>query len=239
MLLFRSSALSGVVLAALAWAGTVDAQTVRVSAATSAGEADLVDVSMLAPGVVPDMRYASAYNFTGAPVPGYTAPICLLLSPAARALAQVQADLKPQGMKLKLFDCYRPVRAVKRFMDWVNAPSETRTKLEYHPHLEKAALPGRYIASTSGHSRGATVDLTLLRCNALRCEELDMGTPFDFFDPRANTDSALVGPMQRQNRQLLLQAMSRRGFVNDPMEWWHFTLRPEPTPGMAYDVPVE
>jgi D-alanyl-D-alanine dipeptidase len=221
----------------LPWA--VAAQAVKVSPATSAAQVDLVDVAQLAPEVVAEMRYAGSHNFTGAPVPGYSAPVCLLLSPAARALAQVQEDLRAQGVRLKLFDCYRPVRAVKRFVAWAQDGADQRTKLEFYPRLDKAALLNGYIAETSGHSRGATVDLTLMRCDAVRCQALDMGTPFDFFDPRAHTDSPLVGPIQRQHRQQLLAAMSRRGFVNYPMEWWHFTYQPEPTPHTAYDVPVE
>jgi len=222
-----------------ALSGAAGAQAVEVSPATRAAQVDLIDVATLAPDVVADMRYAGAHNFTGAPVPGYAAPVCLLLSPAARALAAVQEDLRAQNLRLKLLDCYRPVRAVERFVQWARDLADQRTKPEFYPNLDKAALLGDYIAETSGHSRGATVDLTLLRCEGGRCEELDMGTPFDFFDTRANTDSPLAGPTQRQHRQQLVAAMARHGFANYPMEWWHFTYRPEPTPNTAYDVPVE
>lgn len=215
------------------------AAEVTVSPAQTLQQANLVDVATLAPDLQLDIRYAGHHNFTGAPVDGYDAPKCLLLRPVAEALAQVQADLRRQGLSLKLFDCYRPVRAVQRFVAWAADLRDQRTKAEFYPALDKSRLLGDYIAQTSGHSRGATVDLTLARCETGTCSELDMGTPFDFFDPRANTDHAGIEARQRENRALLLQAMARRGFANYPMEWWHYSFRPEPTPDTAYDVPVK
>ena len=197
-----------------------------------------MDVSTLAPGIRVEMRYVGIDNFTGAPVPGYEANRCLLLRPAAEALAAVQADLRPQGLVLEVFDCYRPVRAVHAFVEWAHDLSDQRTKAEHYPNVDKSALLGPYIAETSGHSRGATLDLGLLRCVANPCAPLDMGTGFDLFDPRANTDSPDITVVQRENRKLLLDAMKKRGFANYPMEWWHFTFKPEPTPATAYDVPV-
>jgi D-alanyl-D-alanine dipeptidase len=211
---------------------------VQVSPATTAEQAGLVDVSTLAPDLTVEMRYASRDNFTGAVVPGYEAKKCLLLRPAAEALAAVQADLRSEHLSLTLFDCYRPVRAVHAFVHWAHAPSDQGTKAEHYPNVDKSALLGPYIAETSGHSRGSTVDLGLLRCDAAACTPLDMGAEFDLFDPRANTDSPAIDEAQRANRELLLDAMKRRGFVNYPMEWWHFTFKPEPTPTTAYDVPV-
>jgi len=211
---------------------------VQVSPATTAERAGLVDVATLAPGIRVEMRYAGSDNFTGAVVPGYEAKKCLLLKPAAEALAAVQADLRSQGMSLTLFDCYRPVRAVNAFVDWAHDLSDQRTKAEHYPNVDKSALLGPYIAETSGHSRGATVDLGLLRCDTADCTPLDMGADFDLFDPIANTDSPAIDEAQRANRELLLDAMKKRGFVNYPMEWWHFTFKPEPTPATAYDVPV-
>lgn len=212
--------------------------SVQVSPATTAEQVGLVDVSTLAPDIRVEMRYAGSDNFTGAPVPGYEAKKCLLLGSAALALAAVQADLRPQGLSLTLYDCYRPVRAVHAFVDWAHDLSDQRTKPRYYPNIDKSQLLGPYIAETSGHSRGATVDLGLLRCEAQACTPLDMGASFDLFDPRANTDSPDITAEQRANRQLLLDAMKKRGFVNYPMEWWHFTFKPEPTPATAYDVPV-
>ncbi|WDS38183.1 M15 family metallopeptidase [Pseudoxanthomonas sp.] len=211
----------------------------RVSPATTAAQADLVDIATLAPDVQLEIRYAGEHNFTGAPVEGYGAAKCLLLAPVARALAQVQADLRTRGLGLKLFDCYRPVRAVQAFVRWAGDLSDQRMKAEFYPALDKARIiPDGYVAEVSGHSRGATVDLTLVRCTHDHCEALDMGTPFDFFDPRAHTDAADITAAQRDHRRLLLEAMRRRGFANYPKEWWHYTFQPEPTPHTLYDVPV-
>ena len=211
---------------------------VQVSPATTAEQAGLVDVATLAPDIRVEMRYAGSDNFTGAVVPGYEAGKCLLLRPAAEALAAVQADLRSQHLSLTLFDCYRPVRAVHAFVDWAHDLSDQGTKAEHYPNVDKSQLLGPYIAETSGHSRGATVDLGLLRCDAAACKPLDMGAEFDLFDPRANTGSPEIDEAQRANRELLLDAMQKRGFVNYPLEWWHFTFKPEPTPATAYDVPV-
>jgi len=212
---------------------------VAVSPAKDAATAGLVDVATLAPGLQREMRYAGPRNFTGAPVPGYGANTCLLLSPVAQALARVQADVQREGLSLKLFDCYRPVRSVKHFVAWARDTGDQRTKAAYYPNLEKATLLDGYIAETSGHSRGATLDLTLTRCEGGACVDLDMGTPFDFFDPRANTAHADLLPEQKANRARLVAAMARHGFHNYPMEWWHFTFRPEPSPQTAYDVPIQ
>jgi len=199
---------------------------------------DLVGIDTLVPDIAQEMRYAGPDNFTGAPVDGYEAPRCLLLRPAAQALARVEADLRADGYRLRIFDCYRPKRAVRAFVAWANAPEDGKTKAAYYPNLPKSALLGDYISPTSGHSRGATIDLTMLRCDENGCTPLDMGTPFDFFDPLANTDSPAATDAQKANRKRLVDAMAKEGFANYPMEWWHFTLKPEPTPDTFYDVPV-
>lgn len=209
-----------------------------LSPAIDAAQAGMVDVAALAPGFVVDMRYAGRDNFTGRVVPGYEAPRCLLLAPAAEALARVQRTLHAQGYALRLYDCYRPVRAVQAFVAWARAPDDPYAKAGHYPDVDKRALLGDYIAETSGHSRGATVDLGLLDCRAGRCRDVDMGTGFDFFDPLANTDSPRATPGQRRHRRQLREAMQWQGFANYPMEWWHFTFRPEPTPDTAYDFPV-
>ena len=212
---------------------------VTTSPATTELQADLVDVTTLAPDIDIEMRYAGTHNFTGGIVEGYDAPRCLLLRPAAEALAKVQASLRPQQMRLRVYDCYRPVRAVQAFMRWVDDGQSQATKAEFYPDLEKMALRGGYIAAVSGHSRGATTDLGLLQCDAhAQCEPLDMGTPFDFFGERANTDFPGINDTQRANRQRLRVAMEAAGFANYPMEWWHYTLKPEPTPSLQYDVPI-
>ncbi len=194
----------------------------------------------MSPQIQLDIRYAGANNFTGAPVSGYQAPACYLLAPVAQALAQVEADLRSAGYGLRVYDCYRPVRAVQAFMAWVHDPREQSRKAVQYPDLDKPQLlADGYIAERSGHSRGATVDLGLLDCRTGTCVVMDMGTDFDFFGVRAHTETPGLTPAQRGNRQQLLQAMARRGFANYPQEWWHYTLRPEPDPSTAYDVPVQ
>src|SRR2546427_745346 len=215
------------------------AEPPRVSPATGAADAGLVEIRSLSQRIDMDIRYAGANNFTGARVPGYEAPSCYLLAPVAKALARVEQDLRAQGFGLRLYDCYRPVRSVQAFMAWVNDPGELSRKALQYPDLDKPRLlADGYIAERSGHSRGATVDLGLLDCRSGSCTPLDMGTDFDFFGPRAHTQASGLSEGQQANRQQLLQAMARRGFVNYPQEWWHYTLQPEPDPGTAYDVPV-
>ena len=211
-----------------------------VSPASTAAEVDLVDVTTLIPDIALEIRYAGSDNFVGAPIDGYLAPRCLLLRPVAQALQRVETSLRQQHQRLQVFDCYRPVRAVRHFVRWAADPSDQRTKPHYYPNLDKNALLGDYIAPVSGHSRGATLDLTLLQCDAddSHCQPLDMGTDFDFFDPRAHTASPDVTPLQRANRERLRSVMTKQGFRNYPLEWWHYSLRPEPTPGVLYDVPV-
>ena len=231
-------------LLALALAATVahaDAPPPVLSGATTAAEAGLVDVGTLAPGIALDMRYAGPRNFTGERVDGYDAPRCLLLAPAATALARVAKALQPEGLRLQVFDCYRPARAVRHFVEWAGDLADQRTKATYYPNLDKRVLLGEYIAPVSGHSRGATVDLTLLRCapGGDACTPLDMGTGFDFFDVRAHTDAPGITLAQAANRQLLRSAMEAAGFRNYPLEWWHYTLHPEPAPHVMYDVPVQ
>jgi D-alanyl-D-alanine dipeptidase len=201
---------------------------------------DLVAIAAVAPGVSLDMRYAGSDNFVGAPIDGYGAPVCLLARPAALALAAVQHDLEAEGLGLRVFDCYRPARAVAHFARWAEDLGDQRTKAAYYPRIEKSALFDLgYIAHRSGHSRASTVDLTLVeRAPDGTLRELDMGSPFDLFDPRSNTDSPEVTPAQRANRLRLREAMERRGFRNLPVEWWHYTLVGEPYPDDYFDVGV-
>ena len=128
---------------------------------------------------------------------------------------------------------------MRHFVEWSEDLQDQQTKARHYPNLDKRELMGEYISATSGHSRGATLDLTLLQCTQGECEPLDMGTDFDLFDASANTDSPLVTEAQHATRQRLLQAMARHGFRNYPMEWWHYTFQPEPDAQTAYDVPVE
>lgn len=184
------------------------AAEVHVSSATTAAQAGLVNVQGLAPEIAVDMRYAGSNNFTGRVVPGYEAPTCYLLRPAAEALARVARSLKAQGYRLQVFDCYRPVRAVQAFVAWAADLQDQSTKAQYYPRVDKRALLGDYIAETSGHSRGATLDLGLLDCRQGPCQPVAMGTHFDFFDARAHTDARDISPAQRAHRQQLLRAMA-------------------------------
>lgn len=212
-----------------------------LSPATTAEQAGLVDIRQLVPDIAEDIKYARGDNFVGAPVDGYLAPKCFLLKPAAEALARVERDLRAQHQRLKLFDCYRPARAVAHFVRWAGDLGDQRTKAGHYPKLDKSALLGDYIAPVSGHSRGATVDLTLMQCDTgnARCIPLAMGTDFDYFGTLANTDSPEASAAEHANRERLKRAMEREGFRNYAMEWWHYTLNPEPTPDTIYDVPVQ
>ena len=227
----------------------------------------------VAPGVVQEIRYATAYNFVGERLDGYGAAECVLAEAAARALAAVHADLAREGLGLKVYDCYRPQRAVNHFVRWVrlvdnpNAVGDQRMKDAFYPTVDKRRLFREgYIARRSGHSRGATVDLTLVRMPHAprtafpdpdagplpRCDspaaggpggrldegDLDMGTAYDCLSPLAATDSPDVTAAARANRARLREAMSRRGFRNYAQEWWHFTLRDEPFPGTHFDFPI-
>lgn len=204
-------------------------------------EAGMVDIRTLVPDIAEDIKYAGRDNFTGAPVPGYRAARCFLLKPAAEALAHVEHALRKQHMRLKIWDCYRPARAVTAFVRWAHDLEDQRTKPAHYPNVDKSRLLGEYIAPVSGHSRGATVDLTMMQCDAhdRNCLPLDMGTHFDLFDPRAHTDSPDATATQRANRRRLLQAMAVQGFENYPAEWWHYTLTMHPQPAILYDVPVQ
>lgn len=210
----------------------------QVSPARTPQEAGLTDIRSLVPDIGEDIHYAKSDNFTGAPVDGYDAPKCFLRTAAAQALARVETRLRKDGYRLRLWDCYRPARAVAAFVRWAGDLSDTRTKAAHYPNLGKDKLLGEYIAPISGHSRGATLDLTLMRCDGTRCTPLDMGTDFDFFDPRAHTDDPGITATQRANRQRLLHAMTTEGFINYPLEWWHYSL-PSAAADTIYDVPVE
>jgi len=200
----------------------------------------MVDIRSLVPDFSVDMRYAGTSNFTGTAITGYEAPRCYLLKPVAEALQRVELALRKHRQRLKVFDCYRPVRAVQHFVRWAHDLDDQGTKPQHYPNLDKRVLLGEYIASTSGHSRGATMDLTLTQCDRTgrKCQPLDMGTDFDFFDVRANTDTPGITPAQRRNRQRLRRAMEGEGFQNYAQEWWHYTFRPEPAPNVAFDFPV-
>jgi zinc D-Ala-D-Ala dipeptidase len=198
--------------------------------------ATFVDAATVVPGLIADMRYAGSHNFVGRPIDGYDAPHCLLTKPAAEALAAVARDLAPQGLVIKVFDCYRPTRAVANFIRWARDLNDTLGKAEFYPDVDKRTLfRDGYIASRSGHSRGSTIDMTLARADGT---QLDMGTPFDFFSPKSWPANPSVGREALANRAMFAAAMRRRGFRPYDHEWWHFTLRAEPYPETYFDFPV-
>jgi zinc D-Ala-D-Ala dipeptidase len=209
--------------------------------------------------ILHDMRYATPYNFVGRRIDGYREPVCLLTKRAARALRRAQDRVRDRGYTLKVYDCYRPQRAVDHFARWAGNGSRTM-KREFYPRVAKSRLFDQgYLAHRSGHSRGSTVDLTLVRlpakaqptwtrrefgltsCTAPRRRRfpdnsVDMGTSYDCFDPRSHTFES-GGPVRR-NRLLLRRTMERAGFEPYDNEWWHFTLRREPYPDRYFDFPV-
>jgi D-alanyl-D-alanine dipeptidase len=245
-------ALCGLVVAALlAPAGTAAAEP----------RPRLVALSSVDPTIIQDVRYATPHNFTGRVVPGYEAPLCLLTAPAARALHRLQQDLTRRGYSLKVYDCYRPQRAVDRFVAWSRDPGDHAMKAEFYPEVDKSRLFDEgYIARRSGHSRGSTVDLTIVKlpaaptrtyrpgepltsCYAPRAQRfpdasIDMGTGFDCFDRRAHTLDPRITGTAHADRLWLRRLMEGAGFTGIPEEWWHFTYRREPYPDTYFDVPV-
>ena len=189
------------------------------------------------PGVIQEIRYYSTYNFVGDRIDGYEAPVALITIEAARALKAVANEVNAQGYRLKVFDAYRPASAVKHFMLWGIEDLDLRMKPYFYPDLEKQELFKQgYIASQSSHSRGSTVDLTLLDMRTGR--EVDMGSPFDLFSELSHPDSRQVTDEQYENRMFLQDAMTRNGFKPITCEWWHFCLKNEPYPDTYFEFPV-
>lgn len=223
--------------------------------------AGFVDVQDVVPYVLVEMRYATPHNFVGSVIEGYEVPRCLLTREAAIALADVQDTLLRMGLCLKIYDAYRPQRAVDHFSRWAKALSDTAMKREFYPTIPKKRLfRDGYIASRSGHSRGSTLDLTIvplpLREQPLfapgdtLCEcylpaegrfpdnSLDMGTGYDCFHERSHTANPDIDGQQRANRLLLKTLMEAHGFRNYSKEWWHYTLANEPYPDTYFDFSI-
>ena len=191
------------------------------------------------PGVVQEIRYYSTYNFIGDRIDGYEEPCALITKEAARALKAVSNEMTVQGYRLKIFDAYRPATAVKHFVLWGIEDLDLRMKPFFYPDLEKQELFIKgYVASKSSHSRGSTVDLTLL--DMATGKELDMGSPFDLFSEISHPDyrGPEITDEQYNNRMILRNSMIRNGFVPIDCEWWHFTLDNEPYPDTYFDFPV-
>lgn len=197
-----------------------------------------VYVDEVVPDLVVELRYQSSRNFVGRAIDGYQGERAILSRPAAVALAEVQAELQPFGLGIKIFDAYRPQRAVDHFVRWAKDAADIKMKAQYYPHIDKRNLfKEDYIAERSGHSRGSTVDLTL--ANRSNRQPLDMGTPFDFFSVASWPNHPGLRPQQRANRLLLQSLMVKHGFKPYPKEWWHFTLSAEPYPDTYFDFVVE
>ncbi|MEV7091718.1 M15 family metallopeptidase [Amycolatopsis sp. NPDC051045] len=223
--------------------------------------AGFVALSDVAPSILQDIRYDTRHNFVGRRIDGYRRPLCILTRQAAEGLRDAQAQLRRQGYTLKVYDCYRPQRAVDHFVRWAKDLADEKMKAEFYPNVAKDRLfADGYIAEKSGHSRGSTMDLTLVRipppfqrpyvpgeplkpCFAPRDQRfpdntVDMGTGYDCFDPLAHTDNPAITGSARQHRDLLRSTMSAAGFRNLPEEWWHYTLDDEPFPDTYFDFPV-
>jgi D-alanyl-D-alanine dipeptidase len=196
----------------------------------------LVDILSRVPDARVTMRYASEDNLVGAVVDGYERPRCLLSPAAADALAGVQAELRSFGLSILMFDCYRPQRAVDHFVRWSSDPADHKTRARYYPNEDKAKMFEKgYIDRRSGHSRGSTVDISLVDAEG---KELDMGTGWDFMDPSSATEYPALPETARRNRLMLKSLMAAHGFRNYAGEWWHYTLDQEPWPDRYFDVPV-
>jgi D-alanyl-D-alanine dipeptidase len=200
-----------------------------------------VYVEELIPNIRVELRYLTDDNFIGRPVDGYTKSRCILTKEAAQALKKVQEELNRFGLGLKIYDAYRPQRAVSHFVRWAKDLDDVKMKSAYYPHVKKTELfRGGYIADRSSHSRGSTVDVTIVSIKESEgYSELDMGTGFDLFDPKSWPDNPSMSADQRAHRLLLRTLMTKHGFQPYSKEWWHFTLEKEPYPGAYFDFPVE
>lgn len=190
------------------------------------------------PSVHYEIRYAGEHNFVGQPIDGYEKPVALLSEEAADALKKASDALEAKGYEIKVFDAYRPQRAVNQFIAWARDPEQEKMKTEFYPEVDKKNLfKLGYIASKSGHSRGSTIDLSIVE--KATGKEVDMGSPYDFFGPISHHGATEITPQQTRNREILLRAMQEAGFRAYSEEWWHYTLRNEPYPDTYFDFPVK
>lgn len=193
------------------------------------------------PTIAVELRYYTGDNFVGRRIDGYLKHRCILTREAAEALKRAQQELKSFGLGLKVYDAYRPQRAVNHFVRWAKDTGDTAMKQAFYPRVKKKNLfKGGYIAARSSHSRGGTVDLTIVSLEtAGPGEELDMGSPFDFFGPESWPYNPHATAGQRAHRLLLRMIMHKHGFEPYSKEWWHFTLKNEPFPDTYFDFPVQ
>lgn len=198
-----------------------------------------VSLSEVCPGIKIQASYSSAQNFTGEIVAGYKAQKAYMAKAPAEVLCQVQKAALSRGLSLKIFDGYRPVKAVSFFQEWAKrAETNPELKILYYPTFTRLELFEKgFIAKQSSHSRGSAVDLTLFDVETGR--DLDMGSGFDYFDDISNTNSNRITAIQKANRMMLKDLMESKGFKNFSQEWWHFSFRPEPYPDQSFDFDVE
>jgi D-alanyl-D-alanine dipeptidase len=200
-----------------------------------------VYVDEIIPEIEIELRYYTSHNFVGERIDGYLKARCILTEEAANALKKVQKELKPFGLGLKIFDAYRPQQAVDHFVRWAENLTDTRMKEEFYPNVEKKNLfEDDYIDARSSHSRGSTVDVTIvsLRSDAPD-KELDMGSSFDFFGQESWPHHPDISTSQRAHRMQLQILMEKHGFEPYPKEWWHFTLKNEPFPETYFNFPIQ
>lgn len=196
-----------------------------------------VNVSDIVPDVILEIRYYSTFNFIGDRIDGYEQPVALLTKEAAVALKKASDEFIREGYRLKIYDAYRPQRAVDHFVRWAEDISDIRMKEIFYPDVSKKDLFSLgFIAKHSGHSRGSTVDLALFDMSKGR--ETDMGGYFDYFGEISHSDYEKISKEQQRNRKLLKEIMMKNGFLPLKEEWWHFTLKDEPYPDTYFDFPV-
>ena len=210
----------------------------RVVRAADASDSDFVVLAEVVPDIIQEIRYYGTYNFVGRRLPGYEAPVAIMTRRAADSLASVSRDVVRLGYRLKVFDAYRPTRAVMYFVGWARQPADTLMKAYFYPETDKAdVFRLGYVAHRSGHSRGSTVDLTLFDMRTER--EADMGGTYDFFGEVSHYGNRRgLTAEQVERRRVLREAMLRHGFKPIGTEWWHFTLADEPYPDTYFDFPI-
>ena len=225
-----------------AWAGAIVAALTALLAGcahldAAKDDSGFVPLAEAVPDALLEIRYYSTYNFVGDRVDGYERPVAYLTKEAAAALKAASDDCVARGYRLKIYDAYRPQRAVSHFMRWAKDVGDVRMKPYFYPNLDKSVLFDQgYIAEKSGHSRGSTVDLTLFDMKTEK--EVDMGGTFDWFGAESHPDFQGVTEAQLANRMLLREIMLAHGFKPLAEEWWHFTLEDEPYPDTYFDFPV-
>ena len=197
-----------------------------------------VYVENVIPSIKSDLRYNGSNNFVGTPIDGYHREVVILTKAATIALKNVQDELQAYNLSIMVYDAYRPQRAVNHFVSWARDLNDTINKARFYPDVPKNDLfKHEYIASRSGHSKGSTLDITLV--DNTSCEPLDMGTPYDFFGKESWVSYNQLTAQQLANRMLLQTIMRKHGFRHYPQEWWHFTLRNEPFPNTFFDFEVK